>query len=137
LRVFDSFHFKHRSRIGQKRPVTVIKLVTQDTVDNDIFEMQERKAKMNAAIMENNGSSSSSTSSEWSKQAQQDVLRTAVDRYLKSPPTASSKKMDSSSNDEKDCSTTSDEKKATTVVMDGLCKENTDNVVVLSDSTDI
>lgn len=28
------------------------KLITQDTVDADIFRMQERKAKMNAAILE-------------------------------------------------------------------------------------
>jgi len=40
-------------RIGQKRPVTVIKMVTEDTVDASIYSMQERKAKMNAAILEN------------------------------------------------------------------------------------
>lgn len=40
-------------RIGQKKPVTVYKLVTEDTVDAHIYRMQERKAKMNAAILEN------------------------------------------------------------------------------------
>jgi SWI/SNF-related matrix-associated actin-dependent regulator of chromatin subfamily A containing DEAD/H box 1 len=89
---FEQQQTTQRSRIGQKRPVTVIKLVTQDTVDNDIFEMQERKAKMNAAIMENNNSNNNNNkneSSKWNdKQVQQHVLRTAVDRYLKSPPSA-------------------------------------------------
>jgi len=39
-------------RIGQKKPVTVYKLISKDTVDEAIFKMQEKKAKMNAAIMD-------------------------------------------------------------------------------------
>jgi len=39
-------------RIGQKKPVTVYKLIATDTVDEDIYKMQEKKAKMNAAIMD-------------------------------------------------------------------------------------
>jgi SWI/SNF-related matrix-associated actin-dependent regulator 1 of chromatin subfamily A len=68
-------------RIGQKKPVKVIKMVSKETVDEDIYAMQQRKAKMNAAIMEND--------SEWNKKARterDDVLQTAVDRFLKSPP---------------------------------------------------
>jgi len=65
-------------RIGQKRPVTVIKMVTQDTVDDDIYQMQQRKAKMNAAIME----SGAPTSDELNKD---DVLNAAVNRFLSSP----------------------------------------------------
>jgi len=42
-------------RIGQKKQVTVYKLVTKDTVDEDIYRMQERKSKMNAAIMDSRG----------------------------------------------------------------------------------
>jgi len=67
-------------RIGQKKTTTVIKLVTQNTVDSDIFEMQQKKARMNAAIMENE--------SEWnkdSKATKEMVLKTAVERFLKSP----------------------------------------------------
>ncbi len=39
-------------RIGQKKPVTVYKLIALDSVDEDIYKMQEKKAKMNAAIMD-------------------------------------------------------------------------------------
>jgi len=70
-------------RIGQKKPVTVIKLVSKDTVDEDIYEMQQRKAKMNAAIMESGPSESG-----WTKEAPKNkdvVLQTAVERFLKSP----------------------------------------------------
>ena len=121
--------------------------MTQDTVDNDIFEMQERKAKMNAAIMENNESSSTS---EWNKQAQQNVLRTAVDRYLKSPPTTSTHRSEKMLDDSNNCNSNKQEitnntsskeqKQDSSGIMEGngLCKENTDNAVVgLSDSTDI
>jgi SWI/SNF-related matrix-associated actin-dependent regulator 1 of chromatin subfamily A len=69
-------------RIGQKKPVQVIKLVAKDTVDEDIHSMQERKAKMSAAIME---SSSSSSSTFESKKERDNVFQTAVDRYLASP----------------------------------------------------
>jgi hypothetical protein len=116
--------------------------VTRDTVDNDIFEMQERKAKMNAAIMENNNESS-----EWNdKQAQQTVLRTAVDRFLKSPPTSQKRENNgnnnSGNNGKHDIGSTiitSKEKKqdSVRVLNDGLCKENKDNFGVLSDSTDL
>lgn len=41
-------------RIGQKKPVTIIKMVTQGTVDEEIYSIQERKARMNKAIMEEN-----------------------------------------------------------------------------------
>lgn len=47
-------------RIGQTKPVTVIKMVTQDTVDEGIYAMQERKAEMNAAIMESGEKENSS-----------------------------------------------------------------------------
>mmetsp|Transcript_27842 Transcript_27842/g.31267 ORF Transcript_27842/g.31267 Transcript_27842/m.31267 type:complete len:1081 (-) Transcript_27842:1872-5114(-) len=43
-------------RIGQKLSVTVYKLVTSDTVDEDIYKMQEKKSKMNAAIMDSSTS---------------------------------------------------------------------------------
>ena len=39
-------------RIGQTRQVHVVKLVTADTVDDDIFEMGERKKKLSTAILE-------------------------------------------------------------------------------------
>lgn len=68
-------------RIGATKPVTIIKMVSKDTVDEDIYAMQQRKAKMNAAILE-------SSSSDWNKEAAKEkaiVLQTAVDRFLRSP----------------------------------------------------
>jgi len=38
-------------RIGQTKPVTIIKMVTADTVDSLIYQMQENKTKMNVAIL--------------------------------------------------------------------------------------
>jgi SWI/SNF-related matrix-associated actin-dependent regulator 1 of chromatin subfamily A len=43
-------------RIGQKKPVTAYKLIARDSVDEDIYKMQEKKAKMNAAIMDSSSS---------------------------------------------------------------------------------
>jgi SWI/SNF-related matrix-associated actin-dependent regulator of chromatin subfamily A containing DEAD/H box 1 len=61
-------------RRGQTKKVTVYKLVASDTVDSDIYKMQEKKAKMNAAIM---GSAE--------KNMKRELLQSAVDRYLTSP----------------------------------------------------
>ena len=70
-------------RIGQKKKVTIYKLVCKDTVDADIYEMQERKSKMNAAIME---------SSTEAKKERKDMLQTAVNRFLSSPAADKKKK---------------------------------------------
>ena len=64
-------------RIGQTRKVTIYKLVTKDTVDADIYEMQERKAKMNAAIMESNESNN--------KKERKVMLEALVNRFLTGP----------------------------------------------------
>ena len=79
-------------RIGQKKPVTVIKLVTQDTVDQDIYAMQQRKAEMNAAIMEN-AAATASLDNKWNQQKEKEaVIQTTVQRFLlQSSPTG--KKM--------------------------------------------
>jgi SWI/SNF-related matrix-associated actin-dependent regulator 1 of chromatin subfamily A len=67
-------------RIGQEKPVTVYKLVSRDTVDQYIYQMQERKAKMSAAIME-----SAATEDFDEKKERQAVIQTAVNHYLRSP----------------------------------------------------
>ena len=76
-------------RIGQTKKTTVIKLVAADTVDADIYGMQQRKARMNAAIMDSSGDNS------WNKQeakaAKDQVMRTAVDRFLSQSPMLSSR----------------------------------------------
>lgn len=41
-------------RIGQTKPVTIIKMITEGTVDSDIYNMQERKSQMNEAIFDSN-----------------------------------------------------------------------------------
>mmetsp|Transcript_4548 Transcript_4548/g.6555 ORF Transcript_4548/g.6555 Transcript_4548/m.6555 type:complete len:808 (+) Transcript_4548:927-3350(+) len=65
-------------RIGQKKPVTVYKMVTRETVDADIYMMQERKSKMNAAIMESGSSSTSARD-------KREVMQSALNRVLGSP----------------------------------------------------
>ena len=83
-------------RIGQKREVTVYKLIAKDTVDEDIYSMQESKAKMSAAIME---SSSSSSSKFDSKKERDNVLQTAVDRFLGSPAAVGRKEKENKPNE--------------------------------------
>ena len=79
------FRFENREnshRIGQKKPVTIIKMVTEGTVDEDIYKIQERKSRMNDAIMEEEGSDSkkSNESDEMCR-----LANAAVERFLKSP----------------------------------------------------
>lgn len=69
-------------RIGQKKKVTVYKMVTKDTVDADIYTMQERKSKMNAAIMESGKE----------KKARRELLQNAVKKFLGNPEGAGKKK---------------------------------------------
>jgi SNF2 family DNA or RNA helicase len=61
--------------------VTVYKFVSKDTVDADIYEMQERKAKMNAAIMESS-SSTASKSAEVGKQERKAILQSVMQKFL-------------------------------------------------------
>jgi SWI/SNF-related matrix-associated actin-dependent regulator 1 of chromatin subfamily A len=65
-------------RIGQTKPVTVIKMITKGTVDEDIYHMQERKTSMNAAILESSKKNSSKSEDDDMK----NVLKAAVNRYL-------------------------------------------------------
>lgn len=58
-------------------------MVTKDTVDEDVYAMQERKSKMNAAIM-GSGEAPESDAVARSKEKKL-LLRTAVDRFLRSP----------------------------------------------------
>jgi hypothetical protein len=57
-------------------------MVTKDTVDESIYNLQQRKAEMNAAIMEN------PDSAEWFKKAQvsdmECILQTALDQFRSS-----------------------------------------------------
>ena len=65
-------------------------MVSKDTVDNDIYDMQERKAKMNAAIMESSNSKKSAASD------RKEMLQTAMNRFMATPSkdsTSNSKKV--------------------------------------------
>ena len=72
----------HSHRIGQIKPVSIIKMVTEGTVDEDIYKIQERKSKMNDAIMEKR-SGSKQNKSENAEMCR--LANAAVERYLKSP----------------------------------------------------
>jgi SWI/SNF-related matrix-associated actin-dependent regulator of chromatin subfamily A containing DEAD/H box 1 len=69
-------------RIGQKKSVTVYKMVTEGTVDADIYEMQQRKARMNAAILE---SSQEKAKKKTEEADVSNILLSAVNRFLLSP----------------------------------------------------
>ena len=81
------FYFVTQRRIGQTKKVTIIKMVSKDTVDEDIYMMQQRKAKMNAVIM------GSETYKKTSAKDTKQVLETAVNRFLQSPPTSKKDKV--------------------------------------------
>ncbi|GKY99931.1 hypothetical protein MPSEU_000946700 [Mayamaea pseudoterrestris] len=73
-------------RIGQTKLVNVVKLVAKSTVDEDIYNMQERKSRMTNAIMEND---------DWQKHAESDkndVLKAAIDRFLDTPARSGEKR---------------------------------------------
>jgi hypothetical protein len=79
-------------------------MVTKDTVDSDIYNMQERKSKMNAAIMD-------STTTNAEKKEKKELLQIAVNRFLGSAKKAkpgqaardSSNKENSKKNDDVVC----------------------------------
>ena len=68
-------------RIGQKKPVTIIKMVTKGSVDEAIYSLQERKERMNEAIMDEKGNTKKSGDNDDIKE----IMRAAVDGYMKSP----------------------------------------------------
>jgi uncharacterized membrane protein YcaP (DUF421 family) len=63
-------------------------MVTKNTVDSDIYEMQERKAKMNKAILEKNGeiipssSKSKTSSSTFKKKEEEQQMTSILDKTL-------------------------------------------------------
>jgi SNF2 family DNA or RNA helicase len=75
-----SFHQSHR--IGQTKPVTVYKLVAKDTVDSDIYKMQEKKTKMNAAIMESHSHGGSGGTSSLDKKTKKELTEASIHRFM-------------------------------------------------------
>ena len=64
-------------RIGQTRPVTIIKMVTENSVDEMIHNMQKQKAEMNKAILENGKAATKNSESQDMKA----ILRMALSRF--------------------------------------------------------
>lgn len=60
-------------------------MVTKDTVDEDIYKMQERKAKMNAAILESGSGSTDQETKQEEEAAKQSIIQSAVNRFVASP----------------------------------------------------
>jgi len=69
-------------RIGQKKPVLVIKMVTEGTVDEQIYDMQERKKKMNDAILEDKPKGAKGKKKEGEEV--KDLLATVMNQFMKS-----------------------------------------------------
>jgi SWI/SNF-related matrix-associated actin-dependent regulator 1 of chromatin subfamily A len=67
-------------RIGQTRTVRVYKLVTNDTVDEDILEMGERKTKLSQAVLSNDVSDDKSGDK---KDAELGVIQRILQKALK------------------------------------------------------
>jgi hypothetical protein len=63
-------------------------MVSQDTVDHDIFEMQQRKLKMSDALM-NTGSKNIDWNNKQANKLKSLVLQTALDRFMQSPASSS------------------------------------------------
>ena len=62
-------------------------MVTKNTVDSDIYEMQERKAKMNKAILEKNGEisrngSRSKKNASIGKKKEEEEIASIIDKSL-------------------------------------------------------
>jgi hypothetical protein len=62
-------------------------MVTRGTVDEAIYSLQERKERMNEAIMDEKGAKKKNDDNE----AIVEIMKGAVDQYLKSPKKASAK----------------------------------------------
>jgi SWI/SNF-related matrix-associated actin-dependent regulator 1 of chromatin subfamily A len=84
--LFLSHSFPHQiqaedrcHRIGQQKPVTIIKMITEDTVDSDIYKMQERKSQMNEAILDSNSKARKKKNQD--SEEMNNILDLAVSRY--------------------------------------------------------
>jgi len=83
-------------RIGQTKPVTVYKMVTEDTVDAAIHDMQEQKKKMNAAII-GDGGESAKVQKKQDAEAVHSMVQSAVSRFFATSPEAKGKKKKTTS----------------------------------------
>mmetsp|Transcript_14357 Transcript_14357/g.16695 ORF Transcript_14357/g.16695 Transcript_14357/m.16695 type:complete len:1184 (-) Transcript_14357:410-3961(-) len=63
-------------RIGQRKEVTVVKMIAENTVDSDIYNMQERKSEMNDAIFDSTAKNKVKETTEMNN-----ILEMALSRY--------------------------------------------------------
>ena len=66
-------HHSHAHRIGQQKPVKVIKLVADGTVDLEVTKISQRKAELEGSIIADAGDSGRRKAS-----AMQDILTKAL-----------------------------------------------------------
>ncbi|KAF0762360.1 hypothetical protein AaE_003313, partial [Aphanomyces astaci] len=71
-------------RIGQTKPVTVYKLVTEDSVDKSIYDIACRKTQLNDTVLGNLGKKSRDTQAAVDIQA---ILTTVLSSYQPTPTT--------------------------------------------------
>ncbi|CAM9581935.1 unnamed protein product [Chrysoparadoxa australica] len=69
-------------RIGQTKPVTVIKLVAEGTVDEDIFKLGQKKQELNRGVLQSNGGQKSSESATTIS----GILSRACEAYIDNAP---------------------------------------------------
>jgi len=76
-------------RIGQTKVVTVYKMITEATVDADIYAMQERKAEMTAAIFDKENKNNNQATVKVNKNEEEkeisNILKATFNRYQQSP----------------------------------------------------
>ena len=71
-------------------------MVTEETVDADIYEMQQRKAKMNAAILESGSVEGKAKIKKEEEAAKKSIIDKAFHRFVSPPPKHSTKKDEDS-----------------------------------------
>jgi hypothetical protein len=70
-------------------------MVTEETVDADIYEMQQRKEKMNAAILESGSARDKAKIKREEEAAKKSIIDKAIHRFGSPPPTHTKKEEDS------------------------------------------
>ncbi|GMI00115.1 hypothetical protein TrVE_jg570 [Triparma verrucosa] len=89
-------------RIGQKKPVTVYKLVTEGSVDESIYQMQEEKKRMIGAVLnEDDGKDGKAKKKEEIKDISM-LVRMALDEFIQRGEGTPNKKIEKGEEEEEE-----------------------------------
>ena len=89
-------------RIGQKKPVTVYKLVTEGSVDESIYQMQEEKKRMIGAVLnEDDGKDGKAKKKEEIKDISM-LVRMALDEFIQRGEGTPKKKIEKGEEEEEE-----------------------------------